>query len=82
MPRVKEFVVNEQLVFQQTIIPQMNKGPVKVIKGVKIAHSFLQSVRSVPRYRFKLAYVILQIWLSKNFSGPTSKNGDMGRFNL
>ena len=31
------------------------KGPVKLVKRVKIAHSF----RSVPRYHFKLAYVIL-----------------------
>ena len=31
------------------------KGPVKLIKRVKIAHSFLQCARSVPRYHFKLA---------------------------
>ena len=38
------------------------KGPVKLIKGLKVAHSFLQScVKSVPRYYYKLAYVILQM---------------------
>ena len=58
------------------------KGPVKPIKQVKIAHSFLQSVSnqfhviilSLPMYFYK--------WLSKNFLKPTSKNGDIGRFNL
>ena len=35
------------------------KGPVKLIKWVKIAHSFLHTVKSVPHYHFKLAYVIL-----------------------
>ena len=30
------------------------KGPVKLIKRVKIAHSYLQCVKSVPRYHFKL----------------------------
>ena len=31
---------------------------------------------------FKLAYVVLHPWkwLSKNFSKPTSKNGEIGRF--
>ena len=37
------------------------KGPVKLIKRVKMAHSFLVCVKSVPRYHFKLAYVILQM---------------------
>ena len=40
------------------------KGPVKLIKRVKIAHSFLQSFKSVPLYYFKLAYVILQMSFS------------------
>ena len=31
------------------------KGPVKLIKRVKIAHLFLVCVKSVPRYHFKLA---------------------------
>ena len=53
------------------------KGPVELIKRVKIGHS-LQSVSdqfhvvilSLPMYFYK--------WLSKNFSKPTSKNGHMG----
>ena len=54
------------------------KGPVKLIERVKIAHSFLVCVKSVPGYHCKLAYLILQI---KNFSKPNSKNGEIGRFN-
>ena len=39
-----------------------DKGPVKLIKWVKIAYFiFIVCVRSVPRYHFKLAYVILQM---------------------
>ena len=38
---------------------------------------FTVCVTSVPRHYFKLAYVVL----SKNLSKPTSKNGEMGRFN-
>ena len=55
-----------------------HKGLVKLIKRVKIAHSFLVCVRSVPHYHFKLAYVILQM-IVKEFSKPTSKNGEIGR---
>ena len=63
-------------------IKNAKEGPVKLIKRVKIAHSFLQSVSdqfhviilSLPMYFYK--------WLSKNFSKPTSKNGDMDRFHL
>ena len=40
-------------------ISLLQKGPVKLIQLVKIAHSFLQSVsKSVPLYHFKLAYVV------------------------
>ena len=40
----------------------MYKGPVKLIKQVKIAHSFFANrVRSVPHYHFKLTSVILQM---------------------
>ena len=37
--------------------------------------------KSVPRYHFKLAYVILQM-VVKKFLKPTSKNGDVDHFNL
>ena len=58
------------------------KGPVKLIKRVKIAQSFfIVCVKSVPRYHFKLAYVILRMAV-KEFFKPTSKNGDIGHFNL
>ena len=52
------------------IVPQLSKclkGPVKLIKRVKIAHSFLVCVKSVPRYHFKLAYVILQMAVKEFF---------------
>ena len=51
------------------------KGPVKLIKRVKVAHSFLVCVKSFHRYHFKLAFVIFR----NNFSKPTSKNGEIGR---
>ena len=57
------------------------KGPVKLIKRVKIAHSFLQSVSD----QFHVIILSLPMefykWLSKNFSKPTSKHGEIGRFN-
>ena len=45
------------------------KGPVRLIKRVKIAHSFIFTVcvRSVLRYHFKLAYVILQTTVKEFF---------------
>ena len=44
------------------------KGPVKLIKRVKIAHSFLRvRVKLVPRYHFKLAYVFLQMAVKEFF---------------
>ena len=43
------------------------KGPVKLIKRVNIAQSFLVCVRSVPRYHFKLAYVNLQMAVKEFF---------------
>ena len=68
--------------FNLLIINEMfPKGLVKLIKWVKIAHSFSQSVSnqfhviilSLPMSFFK--------WLSKNFSKPSSKNGETGCFN-
>ena len=49
------------------IFSTSGKGPVKLIKQVKIAHSFLVCVKSVPRYHFKLAYVILQMAVKEFF---------------
>ena len=43
------------------------KGPVELIKQVKIAHSFLVCVKSVPGYHFKLACVILQMVVKEFF---------------
>ena len=37
------------------------KGPVKLIKRVKIAASFLVCVKSVQRYHFELVYVALKM---------------------
>ena len=58
------------------------KGPVKLIKRVKIAHSFLQSVSN--QFHVIILSLPMQFykWLSKNFLKPTSKHGDIGHFNL
>ena len=62
---------------QQSVIPlretisilsgKYKKGPVKLIKQVKIAHSFLVCVKSVPHYHFKFSYVILQMAVKERF---------------
>ena len=46
-----------------------NKGPVKLIKQVKIARAFIFTVcvKSVPHYHFELAYVILQMAVKEFF---------------
>ena len=58
------------------------KGPVKLMKRVKIAHSFSQSVSN----QFLIIILCLPIWfykwLSKNFLKSTSKNGEIGHVNL
>ena len=58
------------------------KGPVELINRVKIAHSFLQSVSD--RFHVIILSLPMQFYklLSKNFSKPTSKNGDMNHSNL
>ena len=45
--------------------------------GENSSFTFTICVKSVPRYYFKFAYVVLL----KNFLKPTFKNGDIGRFN-
>ena len=45
----------------------IDNGPAKLIKLVKIADSFLVCVRSVPRYHFNIAYVILQMAVKEFF---------------
>ena len=58
------------------------KVPVKLIKSVKIAHSFLLSVPD--QFHVIILNLPMQFykWLSKNFSKPTYKTGHMGHFNL
>ena len=58
------------------------KGPVKLIKWVKIAHSFSQSVSNQFHVISLSLPMLFYKWLSKNFLKPTSKNGDIGHFNL
>ena len=43
------------------------KGPVKLMQWVKIAHSFLQFVKYVPLHHFKLAYVVLHMTVKEFF---------------
>ena len=49
------------------------KGPVKLMQWVKIAHSFLVCARSVPRYHFKLTYVVLRMAVKEFFQNPLLK---------
>ena len=51
------------------VFDHFKKGPVKLIKRVKIAHSFLQSLSDilVPHCHFKLAYVIQQMAVKEFF---------------
>ena len=57
------------------------KGPVKLMQLVKIAHSFLQSVSNLFHFIILSLPVKFYTWLSKNFSKPTSKNGEICHFN-
>ena len=44
------------------------KGPVKLMQQVKTAHLFFTiRVKSVPRYHFRLAYVLLQMAIKDPF---------------
>ena len=42
---------------------------------------FTVCVKSVALYNFKPAYVVLQMAVKEFFSKPSSKNGEIGRFN-
>ena len=59
----------------------MRKEPVKLIHRVKIAHSFLHSVSNLFHFIILSLPIYFYIWLSKKFSKPTSKNGEIGSFN-
>ena len=52
----------------------------KLIQRVKIAHTVLVFVKSVPLHHFKLAYVVLHKAV-KEFFETTFKNEEIGRFN-
>ena len=58
----------------------INKGPVKLMQRMKIAHSFLQSESNLFHFIILTLPMWFYIWLSKNFS-KTSKNGEIGCFN-
>ena len=52
------------------------------MQWMQIAHSFLRSVSNLfPLFHFKLTYVVLHMAV-KDFSKPTSKNGEMSSFDL
>ena len=53
--------------FYSKLRGELFKGPVKLIQRVKITHSFLQSVKSVPVYHFKLSYVVLHMDVKEVF---------------
>ena len=48
--------------------------------GENSSFIFTVCVRSVPRYHFKFAYIVLQMAV-KEFFEPTSKNEAIGSFN-
>ena len=50
------------------------------MQRVKIAHSFLQSVSNQFHVIILSLPMKLYEWLSKKFSNPTFKNGEIGRF--
>ena len=52
-----------------------------ILYWVKIAHSFLQFVSNQFHFIILSLSMWLYEWLPKNFSKPTSKNGEIGRFN-
>ena len=58
-----------------------DKGPFKLIKRVKIAHSFLQSLSNQFHIIILSLPMLFYKWLSKNFLKPISKNGEISRFN-
>ena len=51
------------------------------LAGENCSIIFTICIRSVPLYHSKLAYVVLHMAV-KEFSKPTSKNGEIGHFNL
>ena len=53
--------------YRYTMGENLSNGPVKLIQRVKIAHSFLQCVKSVPLYHLKLAYVVLHMAVKEVF---------------
>ena len=59
----------------------VDKGPVKLMHQVKIAHSFLQFVSNRFHVIILSLTMLFYISLSKNFSKSTSKNEEIGRFN-
>ena len=58
-----------------------SKGHVKLMQRVKIAHSFLHFVSNLFHFMILRLSMWFHIWLSKNFSKPTSKKGEISRFN-
>ena len=50
-------------------------------EGENSSFNFTICVKSAPLYHFKFGYVVLHMAV-KDFSKPTSENGEIGRFNL
>ena len=64
-----------------TVFKQKSKGPVKLIKRVKIAHSLSDFVSNQFHFIILTLPMLFYKWLLKNFSKPTSENGEIGSFN-
>ena len=79
----EEQQVSDNLIVQDNcfIIEIFDTGPVELMQQVKMAHSLLQSVSNLFYFIILSLPMQFHMWLSKNFSKPTSKNGETGRFN-
>ena len=77
---VSEEKLGKMPFFDQTVSLPEPKGPVKRTVGENSSFIFTGCAKSVPRYNFKLAYVVLQMPVNEFFE-TTSKNGEIGLFN-
>ena len=73
-----KFLISCKTLFCCYLCP--HKGPVKLIKRVTIAHSFLQSVSNLFNFIILSLPMQFYIWLSKNILKAASKTDEIGCF--
>ena len=65
-------VISRKLLIKSRNQKISQKGSVKLMQRVKIVHSFFTvCIKSVPRYHFKLAFVVLQMAVKEFFETHT-----------